>query len=244
MESLQINPALWAFPVSLILAIAVLIGIWSIGTYYKATKFYRIATGIPCAVILTLIMILFLIIEGTFGNEMHKTWLFVIPAIMFMFSLGLVTMRRIKNRSGLGFIMNHAGLFLVVWAMTFGSADYMESRMIIYKGGSENLGFMEDGGTMPLNFHIKLDNFRTEYYPDGTTPRQFYSDLSINDKKMTASVNSPVKYDGYMIYQSGYDVRNGSYTILQIVRDPWLWIVWTGIAMLAIGSLIMILKKI
>ena len=132
----------------------------------------------------------------------------------------------------------------IAWAMIFGAADYREGRMMIYKGGSENLALMETGETMPLDFHIKLKDLLIDYYPDSITPRQFYSDLQINDKEIKVSVNSPGRYDGYMLYQSGYDTKNGQYIILQIVRDPWILIVWIGVAMLSLGALIMIFRKI
>ncbi len=244
MESMQINTSQLAFPVSLILGTAFLIAIFSLSAFGSSTHIYKMLTSIKTTIVVTTIIVLLLIIEGITGMQIQRTWIFVLPALMFAFILGLVVLKRLSKRFDLGFTMNHTGLLIIAWAMIFGAADYREGRMMIYKGGSENLALMETGETMPLDFHIKLKDLLIDYYPDSITPRQFYSDLQINDKEIKVSVNSPGRYDGYMLYQSGYDTKNGQYIILQIVRDPWILIVWIGVAMLSLGALIMIFRKI
>jgi hypothetical protein len=50
-------------------------------------------------------------------------------------------------------------------------------------------------------------------------------------------VNHPVKYKGYQIYQSGFDLKHGAViSILEVVRDPWLPVVYLGLIMLTIGA--------
>ncbi len=53
-------------------------------------------------------------------------------------------------------------------------------------------------------------------------------------------VNVPVRRMGYTIYQVGYDERFGRHStlsVLEIVRDPWLPLVYLGIFMVIAGSL-------
>ncbi len=52
-------------------------------------------------------------------------------------------------------------------------------------------------------------------------------------------VNKPVKINGWKIYQSGYDSAMGQWStlsILELVNDPWLNVVYTGIFMLLGGA--------
>lgn len=53
-------------------------------------------------------------------------------------------------------------------------------------------------------------------------------------------VNEPFKHLGFKIYQQGFDNINGEdVSILEIVKDPWLPVVYTGLIMLTIGSLML-----
>jgi len=56
-------------------------------------------------------------------------------------------------------------------------------------------------------------------------------------------VNNPYKFKGWTIYQSGYDEQMGKWSeisIIRLVRDPWLPVVYTGIFMLLAGALLML----
>ncbi len=58
-------------------------------------------------------------------------------------------------------------------------------------------------------------------------------------KNIKILVNHPFKYKGYTIYQQGFD--NKAYpgvnvSILELVRDPWLPVVYVGLIMLLIGA--------
>lgn len=56
-------------------------------------------------------------------------------------------------------------------------------------------------------------------------------------KNVHIEVNKPYNYKGYKIYQQGFDmVDNSEVSILEIVKDPWLPVVYTGFIMLLIGS--------
>ena len=97
---------------------------------------------------------------------------------------------------------------------------------------------------------IKLQHFILEEYPDGS-PRRFASEIQIftrNGKKYAATVdvNKPVKFDGWKIYQYGYDVERGAqseYSILEVVSDPWLPAVYVGIFMMLAGALSLFLIR-
>jgi hypothetical protein len=75
-------------------------------------------------------------------------------------------------------------------------------------------------------------------------PRKFSSELIIQTKsgkkaETTIEVNRPFKIDGWTIYQLGYNTEMGRWSnlsVLQLVRDPWLPVVYLGIFMMMAGA--------
>jgi len=59
-------------------------------------------------------------------------------------------------------------------------------------------------------------------------------------KKANIEVNKPLSIEDWIIYQYGYDEKMGRYSktsVFELVRDPWLPLVYTGIFMLLAGAL-------
>jgi cytochrome c biogenesis protein ResB len=85
-----------------------------------------------------------------------------------------------------------------------------------------------------------------ETYDDGS-PKRFASDIQILTKsgkniQTTVDVNKPAEVEGWKIYQYGYDTQMGvksRISILELVSDPWLPLVYTGIYMMLGGALCM-----
>ena len=50
-------------------------------------------------------------------------------------------------------------------------------------------------------------------------------------------VNDPLIYKGWWFLQSGYDDRGGRYSVLQVVRDPGLFLVMAGFLLIMIGTI-------
>ncbi|MFQ6103074.1 MAG: cytochrome c biogenesis protein ResB [Candidatus Glassbacteria bacterium] len=53
----------------------------------------------------------------------------------------------------------------------------------------------------------------------------------------TIEVNHPLIYGGYSIYQQSYNESDWTWTGFEVVRDPGLWVVYTGFVMMCIGSI-------
>lgn len=78
--------------------------------------------------------------------------------------------------------------------------------------------------------------------------KQYSSDIVYitNEGKrdtVTVEVNRPVSIEGWKIYQSGFDERFGhwsSTSVLEIVHDPWLTFVYSGIFMMMAGAIYML----
>lgn len=76
-------------------------------------------------------------------------------------------------------------------------------------------------------------------------PRRFassvtvYTEAGVSDTA-TIEVNKPLALEGWKIYQLSYDETKGRWSdisIFELVRDPWLPIVYTGIGMMMLGAL-------
>jgi hypothetical protein len=79
-------------------------------------------------------------------------------------------------------------------------------------------------------------------------PKKYYSKLSIKADSTYAAiinleVNKPFSIKKWKLYQNSYDLSKGKWStlsVLEAVRDPWLPAVYTGLAMLFIGTVLMI----
>lgn len=242
MELISTDISLWRFPASAILAAAFILLLWAADRYYAPSRLCRMLTSMRTAILLILALITLITVEGIWAIGLYHTLPFIADMTLLTASLGLVTLRRLRVRRSAGFLLNHAGLFLILWGSLFGAPDIQQARIIVPVGGSEHLAYTSSGEIIPLPFDIRLERFAVDRYDDGT-PRQFRSSVYIGDRRADIEVNSPLRHSGYTLHQDGYDTREERYTVLLVVRDPWLWIVWAGIALLAAGSLLMLFRK-
>lgn len=76
--------------------------------------------------------------------------------------------------------------------------------------------------------------------------RVFAADVRIGEQRTTLEVNHPHSYRlGEDIYLTGYDTRNVGntrYCILQIVRQPWKYVMVTGILMMLAGAVLLFIN--
>lgn len=81
-------------------------------------------------------------------------------------------------------------------------------------------------------------------------PKSFISNIEVYTqeggyyKEENLRVNHPLKAGSWRIYQYGYDNNMGkmsSYSSFELVYDPWLNMVYLGIGLLALGSLLLII---
>ena len=164
---------LWAFPSSLIIAVGYIAVLFLINHYCKNSKLYKDFSSIKSALFLTLILLLLIIIEGIWAIDIYHRWYFLVSALFFMSNLGFAIIKRVNKKAGIGFLMNHIGLFLIVWGMFFGAPDYEKGGILLENGFEERFAQKESGEMMPLPFKIELDSFRIDYYEASLTPKQF-----------------------------------------------------------------------
>ena len=216
-----------------------------IGTYKAAipTMVY--------AVVLTIIMGLTRQeTNGSWLNNMLSFWPFVLIYVMMAVILGQVVIRRLTHltnwKRDIPFLLNHLGLFLAMTTATLGNADMQRLEMITSLGEPEWRALTQEGAVKEMPLAIELKQFIMETYDDGS-PKRFASDIQILTKsgkniQTTVDVNKPAEVEGWKIYQYGYDTQMGAksqISILELVSDPWLPLVYTGIYMMLGGALCM-----
>lgn len=216
-----------------------------LGTYQAAIP------AMVYAVILTIIMGLTRQqVGGTWLNDMLSFWPFVLIYVFIATILGLIIIRRALHfnnwKRDIPFLLNHIGLFLALTTATLGNPDMQRVKMITVVGEAEWRALASDGSIKEMPLAIELKKFIMDTYDDGS-PKRFASEIQILTKtgkniETTVDVNKPFEIDGWKIYQYGYDTQMGAdsqTSILELVSDPWLPLVYTGIYMMLAGAVCM-----
>ena len=203
------------------------------------------------AVVLTIIMGLTRQLkDGTWLNNMLSFWPFVLIYVYIAVILGVIILRRLMHLSSwkrdVPFLLNHLGLFVALITATLGNADMQRVKMITTVGEPEWRALTQQGAVKEMPIAIELKKFIMETYDDGS-PKRFASEIQILTKtgkniETTVDVNKPYEVDGWKIYQYGYDTQMGAesqISILELVSDPWLPLVYTGIYMMLAGAVCM-----
>ena len=195
-------------------------------------------------------------VGGTWLNDMLSFWPFVLIYVYITVILGVTTLKRlyqIVNRQSsnrkwfdLPFLLNHLGLFLALTTATLGNADMQRLKMITAVGEPEWRALDANGAVKEMPLAIELKRFIMETYDNGS-PKRFASEIQILTKtkkniETVVDVNKPYEVDGWKIYQFGYDTQmgaNSQISILELVSDPWLPLVYTGIYMMLAGAVCM-----
>ncbi|MDR1335600.1 MAG: cytochrome c biogenesis protein CcsA [Tannerella sp.] len=248
--------------------------------FFRGTPFFRWFSGISFSVtllaaILVLCLFMGLIpqVSATAGDDrdpyavlglrrIASSWPFVLLYLTLLLSLGtLISRRMIRFRlHDTAFYLNHAGLWIFLFAAGLGTADRRQYTVRVPEGAAVSRGYM-DGRAYPLPFSIRLHDFDMEEYPldsierragRAPMPKSYLSDVEIcreNGRKMRAriEVNRPLTFGAWSVCQYGYDQEAGkysAYSVLLVVYDPWIGGVYAGICLLAAGAIGMMTGRI
>lgn len=258
---LSVGPVVWdafAWPANGIVMggfLALILIIWLLRKKFYVCQFlgtYKAA--IPTmvyAVVLTIIMGLTRQeVNGSWLNNMLSFWPFVLMYVLMAVILGQVIIQRLTHltswKRDIPFLLNHLGLFLALTTATLGNPDMQRLKMITAVGEPEWRALTPEGAVKEMPLAIELKQFIMETYDDGS-PKRFASEIQILTKtrkniQTIVDVNKPAEVDGWKIYQFGYDTQmgaNSQISILELVSDPWLPLVYTGIYMMLGGAFCM-----
>ncbi len=121
-------------------------------------------------------------------------------------------------------------------------------RETVTAGGAP-LDFIYGEKRMPLGFKLTLREFRMEQYPGTENPAAYESDVTLKDdsrgvvKNVTVSMNKPLLYRGFRIYQSGYSLPSepgeSKVSIFAVGKDPGVPVKYLGAIVMVIGVITM-----
>ena len=175
------------------------------------------------------------------------SWVFIAILFLLLSNLTMVVIHAFYHRvpEKKRFLLNHLGVWFALFAGFFGSSDVQTLRIPLYAGQPGREAYSMDGKAYYLDYELELYSFNTEYYPNGM-PSRFAADVRIGEQRTTLEVNHPHSYRlGEDIYLTGYDTRNVGntrYCILQIVRQPWKYVMVTGILMMLAGAVLLFIN--
>lgn len=253
----------YSFPVNLIIAM-----LWIFGMFHlerncrESTTTAVLSSGHMAILVLCMIAVGALITGlftqmspekaasmGGFAGKMGfynftGTWTFSVILFWFLTNLGMVTIRRIisKNRNmRWRFFLNHAGLWLAVFACFIGKADETTLSIPVFRNLTNRTAYNQEGRPVLLDREFTLRDFNMALYENGA-PKRYTATIGCGNESFILEVNRPLSSGfGEDIYLSGYDTENitPEYCTLLIVRQPYKWLILAGIIMTMAGAVLM-----
>lgn len=224
-----------SFPLSVLLCVALLLCV--VLTAWSDRRWLHVVRRPWWAAVLLGLFAFLNMAGGTWTMDIQHRIILYINVLLITWSLGVVTMDRKKQ---IPVMLLHGGLFLVLAGGMFGAGDKTDGQTVLHYGQPAHTAYRTDGERIALPFDLQIDTFFVDYYPDGRSPKQYTTRFTLHTQEetlqMETSVNRPCRYRGYRFYQSSYDAVGGTYSVLKVVRDPWLPVVWTGALLLCIGA--------
>lgn len=117
--------------------------------------------------------------------------------------------------------------------------------------GGKQYDFVFGEKRTPAGFKITLKDFRVEHYPGTEKPASFESDVILKDdsrgyeQKATISMNKPLVYRGYHIYQASYSAEEGQpeISVFAVGRDPGVPFKYAGALIMVAGIVTMFFTR-
>lgn len=239
----------FAFPINAAVLFAALAGLWVLWREKPGGAVCRwLASGNASIALIAAFLICCLILGMKmqhadavsfpgFGN-VRRTWWFIFISIALMANLFVVILSRRKK--GIRFILNHIGVLVALIGCFFGAPDHTVSRAIV-SGEAVHEAVGENGEIVPLPAAMKLDGFNVELDQRGNV-RNYMALIDVDGKKVELRVNHPYRISiSEDVYLTSYDRDNPEpqYCIVEVVRQPWKYLIWAGIVMMMAGGILM-----
>ncbi len=99
-----------------------------------------------------------------------------------------------------------------------------------------------------LGFQLRLKNFKVVRYPSSFKAEGYESEVQVNQGENTKiiSMNHPLKFAGYTIYQSGFEEDERGVpvaSVFSINKDPGRFIKYFGSLLIVLGSFVLFLRR-
>lgn len=115
--------------------------------------------------------------------------------------------------------------------------DKEKVYVVAYVNERENLGF-----------RLQLKDFKVIRYPSSFKAAAYESEVQVNEEKNREliSMNNPLKFAGYTIYQSGFEEDEKGVPVASVFavnKDPGRFIKYFGSSLIVLGSFILFLRR-
>ena len=239
----------FAFPVNVALLLLCGVVLWVL-CREKPNTALVVALSAPSATFLLIsVVAATCLVLGLTSWLKPASWWFFFVFTALIAHLAIVTLRGLRSGkpNRLRFVLNHAGLLLALVGGFAGSADAGQWRLRVADGGVTSEAYAKEGGAIRLQHEIGMKRFDVEYYADGK-PADYEAHLTIDGKAVAVKVNRPYALSAFdNLYLVDYEhVPAGErvgYCTLEIVRQPWKYLLWTGIVMMLAGSVLLFAQK-
>ncbi len=168
-------------PVNIITGLVILLASALLSIFAPKSNFVRWISGVPMSVsligaLLFLSLIMGLtpqVAEGAEPNlrlgfdSMTRAWSMVLIYLLTLFSLGTLIFRRFRGLkiATLSSMLNHIGLYLVLFAAGLGYADMERYVMYVSEGETQWRVYDSQKSVKELPIAIKLNDFDMDHYP-------------------------------------------------------------------------------
>ena len=239
----------FAFPINAAVLFAALAGLWVLWREKPGGAVCRwLASGNASIALIAAFLICGLVLGMKMQHAdavsfpgfgiVRRTWWFILSSIALMANLFVVILSRRKK--GIRFILNHIGVLVALVGCFFGAPDHTVSRAIV-SGEAVHEAVGENGEIVPLPAAMKLDGFNVELDQRGNV-RNYMALIDVDGKKVELRVNHPYRISiSEDVYLTSYDRDNPEpqYCIVEVVRQPWKYLIWAGIVMMMAGGILM-----
>ena len=171
------------WPANMMVGVGLLLLLFTIYYRFKRLPMVKWLSSIPAAIsaisffALVVLLLGFIRQDDTDVNRylkllglthMKNSWLMMISGLYFLTTLGFTALRRATpfSRKNLGFLLNHAGLWITIAAGYLGSGDLMRLNLTIWEG-QPSMNQAMDKRTQQVHtlpFSVRLIDFNIEDY--------------------------------------------------------------------------------
>lgn len=188
-------------------------------------------------------------VQGSTNIDIAHHWSFIVLAAFICLAVGWRAYSRDKGKWK-GDRLCHGGLALLILTALVGYSWNERGQAILYYDEPVRIAYTSDGHPMALPFELQLKDFSIEYYEDNEHIMQYTSQLQIKDltdkdstvQIRTTKVNHPAFYHGYRLYQDSYDAQNERYSVIKIVKEPLMPLIYIAMLLIAAGIVLQIRK--
>ncbi|WP_269541982.1 cytochrome c biogenesis protein [Cerasicoccus fimbriatus] len=130
------------------------------------------------------------------------------------------------------------GEALGTWLLSAGIGPEFPAQGFEYEGKRYDLGLRFERTYFP--FTLQLIDFKHDRYPGTNIPKNFSSDVIINNPQTGENrptliyMNNPLRYEGYTFFQASF-ANEDTTSILQVVSNATWWLPYLAITLVGLG---------